>query len=407
MPLTSRQIQSQIQHVPQYGGKIWYIDGVIGDDNNSGISPEDAFKTIGHGIANLTTGETLNINAAFYTEVGLDLNVPPTHIKCALGTVFAAPTGTSMTISADYCSFNGEIYILSTFANVGLDISGSGAVVKNVTIIGAGSSVGCSVSGIGCNLTNIKVVGIAAGGKGFDLSGDNTAVKECGSSGCTNCIGFYMSGTTGLLKNCFSIGNGGSSYYFDATAVGWTVNGSTSGVGDGRWVDITEANFFDGFSYDNRIEKVLDITQAGAGTYTYNLFKVTGIVKIIHVEGVVEETLVGSNSNCYMDIYSVNGSDVISKAVGLSIGAALKGSLVARLDASDKVLSFHDATSGYLIDQIDAANEGMRVGEDRTAEAHVDTFLRFIHTTAGVSSGEIDWYIQFTPVSEDGWLSAV
>jgi len=407
MPLTSKQAEFQTQHIKQQGGKVWYVDGTIGNDTNSGLDPDNAFLTIGYGITQLSAGDTINIKASVYTEIGLDLNVDSTYLNCELGAVFLAPTGTSLTISADYCSLSGETYILSTAANVGLDISGSGAVVKNVTVLGTDSSIGCRVTGLGCNITNVKVVGIVAGGNGFELTGNNTTIKECGSSGCTTCIGFYMNGSIGLLENCFSIGNGTSSYYFDSAATGWTVKGSTSGVGDGRYFDYSESNFFDGFSYNNRIERVLDITQVGAGTYEYNLFKISGIVKIIHIEGVVTSTLVGSNTNCHLDIYSVNGGDVVSKAVGLNMGAALEGSLVARLDAVDKVLAFHDSDQAFLIDQIDASNEGMRLGEDRTAGAHVDTFLRFIHSTAGASSGIIEWYVEFVPVSDDGWLTVV
>jgi len=63
-----------------------------------------------------------------------------------------------------------------------------------------------------------------------------------------------------------------------------------------------------------------------------------------------------------------------------------------------------DGTPG-LLDEIDLKKEGFRLVEDRTGGAHVATYLRFIHTTSGASTGEIDWYVDWEPVSHDGFLA--
>ena len=50
---------------------------------------------------------------------------------------------------------------------------------------------------------------------------------------------------------------------------------------------------------------------------------------------------------------------------------------------------------------------GFRLIEDRTGATHVATYIRFVHTTDGASSGEIDWYVDWEPVSDDGFFSTI
>ena len=108
-----------------------------------------------------------------------------------------------------------------------------------------------------------------------------------------------------------------------------------------------------------------------------------------------------------MDAFSVNGSEVITKATGVAIGTAVVGSFLGRVDDDGTALAFHDAVLAGMIDSIDARREGFRLIEDRTGAAHVATYIRFIHTTSGASTGEIDWHVDWEPVSDDGFLAPV
>jgi len=49
-------------------GPDWYVDGVNGDDNNDGLSPETAFATIQKGIDSAEIGETISVYPAVYHE---------------------------------------------------------------------------------------------------------------------------------------------------------------------------------------------------------------------------------------------------------------------------------------------------------------------------------------------------
>ena len=46
----------------------WYVDGVNGSDNNNCKSPETACKTIGHAISLASSGDSIMVAAATYTE---------------------------------------------------------------------------------------------------------------------------------------------------------------------------------------------------------------------------------------------------------------------------------------------------------------------------------------------------
>ena len=56
----------------------WYVDGVNGNDNNNCKSPQTACKTIGHAISLASSGDSITVAAATYTEnltIGISLEI--------------------------------------------------------------------------------------------------------------------------------------------------------------------------------------------------------------------------------------------------------------------------------------------------------------------------------------------
>lgn len=56
----------------------WYVNGVNGSDSNNCLSPESACKTIGHTISLASSGDSIMVAAATYSEsltIGFSLNV--------------------------------------------------------------------------------------------------------------------------------------------------------------------------------------------------------------------------------------------------------------------------------------------------------------------------------------------
>jgi hypothetical protein len=56
----------------------WYVDGVNGNDSNNCNSPQTACKTIGHAISLASSGDSINVASATYTEnlnIGFSLTI--------------------------------------------------------------------------------------------------------------------------------------------------------------------------------------------------------------------------------------------------------------------------------------------------------------------------------------------
>jgi len=56
----------------------WYVDGVNGNDNNNCLSPQTACKTIGHAISLASSGDSIMVAPATYTEnltIGISLKI--------------------------------------------------------------------------------------------------------------------------------------------------------------------------------------------------------------------------------------------------------------------------------------------------------------------------------------------
>jgi len=392
-----------------YNGTVYYVNKA-GDDGNSGTTPADAFLTIGAGFSAMASGDALSVAQGTYTEVALDLDVIGGQLWCQPGVTLAPASGTVLAVSGDGARVRGEhdalMRIEPTSGNVGLLLSGDACVARHVNVVGDSALAGVRITGDECELNDNKVAGIAAGGKAFDLTGGKITARKCNTVGVGPAsYGYYVLSVGGLLDNCISMLHSESGFYFDTGTAGWIAHDCSSGVGDGRWRDIDEVNQLD-IKYDDKVEAVLDIAQGGAGTHTYELFKVTGVVKLLYLVAVVEDTLAGTNTNCYLDIASVNGGDSLSKNLTLTLNAALEGSFIGKLDLASRVLAFHNADAGFLVEGIDPTVEGIRLGEDRTGGAHVATYVRFTHTTTGASSGEIHWYLRWAPESDDGFVEA-
>src|SRR5262249_41078891 len=63
---------------PTAFASIWYVDGVNGNDGNDCKTRQTACKTIGHAISLASSGDTIVVGPATYTEnlyIGIDLTV--------------------------------------------------------------------------------------------------------------------------------------------------------------------------------------------------------------------------------------------------------------------------------------------------------------------------------------------
>ena len=395
-----------IRHIPKFGGELWFVSKDNGSDTNAGTAPDAAFETIGAAITACAAGDAITIMAGTYTETGLDLNKNNVELWPEIGTVIDPASGDALTISANYCKIDGHMVITPVAGSSGLKVSGTFGYFKGVTA----SAGDTNFEVLGQGNVFIECIGSVPSATSFDIQANSNSFISCRTAGIgTATTGYKVNNNADyvVFDRCTSIGHGTSSFHLLTGSVSCMIKDCTSGVGDGRWNDVDHLSEWSNFQFAGDVSKEIDITQGGANTYQYNLFKVTGTVKINSIIGIVETVLVGSNTDCYLDVYSTNGQTDLSKDTTLTLGTALVGATVARLDKADKVLTFADADAPGLLDEIDTKKEGFRLVEDRTGAAHVATYIRFIHTTDGASSGEIDWYVDWEPVSDDGFLAAV
>jgi len=389
-------------------GTPYYVDAAMANDDADGTTPAKAKKTINAAIGVGGAGDIIIIKAGTYAE-NVVMSKASMELWCEIGTIIDGD-GTCLTVSGGSCRVVGPAQITPAADQVGVHVlTAGGNQFEGIRVNGAAALCGWDFDIGGTICRECSGAGIKAGGKCFDIGGNGTKLRRCYAAGSTTSYGFFADGTItqGFLSGCISIGNQTSGFYLDGVA-GMTVVDCSSGAGDGAAEDVDSANAWCNFCFDDEVVKANTLSVAGGGgTETYNLYKVTGAVKIIGIFADVETALTGTNTDCFLELYSANGAVEISKDdAGVTLGALGLGSVIMRLDKEDKVLVVGDATTGpALIDQTDVKEEGFRIVEDRTAGAHVATYIRFVHTCADTGTGLLHWHAKWEPVGE-GFLAA-
>lgn len=220
----------------------WYVNGVTGNDGNDCLSPTTACKTIGHAISLASSGDSIMVAAATYTEL-LTISISLKLIGSGAATTIidGQGGGTVVTIpnTASHVSLS-MVTIRDGYAVIGGGILNYGTLtIKNSTI--RGNRVACS--GKFCSAT---------GGGIFNQSGANLTISNSNISGNqAACYGYgepcYNSGSgisndgTLMLNDSTFSGNAGSSVMFNTATT--TINSSTfSGVIGGITAVVNNVN---------------------------------------------------------------------------------------------------------------------------------------------------------------------
>jgi len=397
------EIQSAVggegSHVPLFIGDIFYVDGTQADDTGAGTSPETAKKTIGAGIGLLSVGDALTIKAGTYTEVGLDLNVNACEMWFEIGVVIDPASGTALTISGDFCRLIGEHKITPAALATGLLVSGDECVIENIKVLQGG--IGIQVTGSGV-IINEAAVGFPTS-IAYDLQGIQGRLYRCKTVGNAATTGYQISNgaDTGVLEQCTSTGHQTSGFYIDTGSQDWTLLNCSSGAGDGRWVDTDASNVWSNFTYASEVVKVT--TFAGIPT-TYNIFKITGAVRVSDIHGHVETVIPGVASTVYLQLFSANGTVDITDAPGVDIDAAAVGALLVRNGPSTDALDLANPDSTPAVAE-NANWRDPKTAIDVVKDDSADTYIRLV-MSAAQASGAIHWHCHWKPLSDDGFLEA-
>ena len=417
-----QNMKNALGFVPQSGGDRWYVSPA-GNDSNTGNSPTDPKLTIGAALTAAASGDIIVIRAGTYTEVGLDLGTEGAktgiELHFEIGAVLDPASGTALTVSGDSSKIvcpDGSLKITPAAQATGVAVTGAFCYLSDIRVTcfiteeDDSADIGFDVTGAGCVLNNCRVSSpdVAA----FKIQAHKTKMDDCctgggESTGPYASIGFWITNSCDKFraKDCSSQGHGTNGWLVDAGCTNGSIKDCASGGGDGPKLNNGTDFTWPGFRFDHIAEKDITLTADGT-TVSYNLFKITGHVKINNIYGEVTTNLAGENTNSFLDVYSTNGSDTLSKNTTCNLGALIIGSSISRLDKKDKILIVKSAAGPFINDSVDVKEEGFRVGEDRTGGAHVATYVRFTSTSASASSGVVHWHAEWGPVSDDGFLEA-
>lgn len=395
-------ILDRTEYIAKFGGNIWYINKGTGSDTNSGKRPDVAFETIGAGITAMGDGDALNIKAGTYVEASLDLDNAAAEMWCEIGTLIDTPGGaTALIVSGANCKVSGNLKITPDDGEKGILISGAECWVSDVKVLQGSHNF--SITGAGVILDRCAAGFPADGTSGYNITGAQARLRGCSTVGDTTTYGYKINGgaDTGVLDGCTSAGHQTSGYYIDTGSINWTLLNCSSGGGDGRWVDVDHANVWSGFTYDSELAKV--ITFSGAPT-EYNIFKLTGAVRISEIFGTVETVIPDTASTAYLQLYSAGGTVNIT-ALGTQLQNVNAGSILVRNGPSTDVLDLAEP------DATPAVAENTNWKDPKTAIDIVEddsnaTYVRVV-LSAALASGAIDWHCHWEPLSDNGILAPV
>jgi len=395
-------------HIVKFGGNIWYVDKNNGSDADDGKTPGTAFETIGAGIDVLSVGDAINIMAGTYTETGLDLDTNGCEMWPEVGAIIKPATGTALTVSGSYCKIwcpGGALLVDPDGANTtGLLISGNYCYISDVRVkCDSVADLGYDITGDGCVLTNCRSSNplVAA----FKIQGDAVRIEDCrtGGEAADVSIGFWVTNSCDKcrIKNSGSQGHATAGFQVDAGCTNGEIRECASGGGDGRWVDANHAFVWSAFTYDDEVHKT--VTFAGAPT-AYNIFKVTGSVRISDIFGMVGTPIPNTVSTIHLELYSTNASVDITDAPGVDIDSVVAGGLLVRNGPSTDPLGLADPNTTPAVAENVSWREpktAIDIVEDNAA----DTYVRLV-LSAALASGAIDWHCYWEPLSDDGFLEA-
>jgi len=265
-------IAHSVGHVPKYVGELLYVDGVNGDDGNSGAEPHIAKKTIGAAIAAATAGDRIIVKAGTYDEA-LNLNKDSLELICEQGTILANSTpGTVLIVSADYCLVVGPI--LAQAGQIGLQTTGNFNTIKDALAIGC--SVGFDLGGAENHTDNCRSIQHTT--TGFDVTGSYGIHRRLIAAGAGAVRGIYLSANTAdrnHFHDCHTLGNTTAGWEVVAGADNNLFSGCSMAVDDGARVDNGTNNTWDDFSEgsqiaagqsrDQDLKDIYDIVAAIAG----------------------------------------------------------------------------------------------------------------------------------------------
>jgi len=391
------RIEHGIHHTPRFTGDIWFVDAAVAT-SGSGETPYQALKTIKEAVTLASAGDAITVKAGVYSEDALDLNKDGLELWGEIGVVIGSSVGgTVLTVSGDYCWVE-EVW-LTEAGQVGMALTGARCYIMRVQS-GPGNSIGFDVDGTANVLERCHAGQPTT--TGFDIGANGNALRDCNAIGTgAGTRGFHVSaGLRNKLFNCASVANTTAGFEIATGSNSNLLENCASGAGDGRWVDADLASVWSNFTYDDTVYK---ITTFNGGT-TYNIFKITGAVRVSDIHGHVDTEIPNVASDLHLELFSTGGAVDITNGPGTNIQAAVVGALLVRNAESTVNIDLADPNGTPAL----AENANWRDPKtiiDVVKDDGADTYIRAVLSVAQ-ANGAIHWHCMWEPLTESGFLEA-
>lgn len=418
MPITDfrktdlRDVQDDVETIlinliktAQSVGALYYVDGVGGDDTNDGLSSVSAKLTIGAAILACSAGDIIIIGAGTYNE-DVDVNKNSVELWFEIGAIINAQVGAGLTVSGNYCKVitpDGTLRVNPVALGTGVVLSGNWAYAWNIRVpCGSSANLGYDTTGSGCVLTDCRASDplVAA----HKIQGDKIKIeKSCtGGTPANTSIGFWVTNNADKIRfrNCASQGHASGGFVVDPGCTNGEAISCVSGGGDGPKLDPDHA-----FVWDLRIDEEVtkDITFAGAPT-TYNIYEVTGTVRVSDIYGIVETPIENIASTLYLQLFSAGGTADITDAPGTNIQAAVVGSALIRNEDSTNNIALASAATPAIVESTNYKDPTVPIV--LIADADQTTYIRLV-ISAALASGAIHWHCHYEPLSDGAYVRPV
>ncbi len=400
-----------VEHIESFTGNIWYADGSKSDDTGDGKTPETAKKTIMAAVALMSPGDAVATRGLDYDE-NVVLSGAGYEFWPEIGTHLNPATGIPLTLSGNsvksWCP-GGVLRITSPEDEPGVLITGLYVYPSDIRVnSGALGSIGFDIGetgttkGSGAVLANCRCRDpkIAA----FKVQGDRVQLKDCDTGGAVaDSIGFWFTNSCDKPKiiECGSQGHSGGGFVADSGITKGVARHCSSGNGDGPRLDPDHAVVWSNYTFDNLVAKDVEFTDA---TQAFDLFKITGIVKISSLYGYVTSGLNAEFGNCKFQIHNDDGGgsdDNLTTATAAS--SLVAGSYVGKIsDASDPLI-VKNANAVGIVENTDWKEPNVVTGI--IPKNAGNTTIQF-HSSdlAGNKGGEIEFHVEWEPVSDGSFV---
>lgn len=136
------------------------------------------------------------------------------------------------------------------------------------------------------------------------------------------------------------------------------------------------------------------------GSGTYDLFQITGVVYVGYIYGIVTTATPANTTAASLQLFPTGGAAIqLTSLAGSNISSLPAGSMIIKDLLAANAISVADNTLGFLSEQSGEVFASFAVGKKTGAVTHI----RLNVTEAG-SSGAITWFVNWVPLSSDGYL---